>query len=132
MHRTITAGIGLALSCLPFQAMAQDYRTASVFGGNEARLMVPYFLNQDCTSGARPDIRISSAPANGAIRLEPIPYVVNRVSTDRLARCNGRRVEGVAIHYKAKEGYAGVDRVAIDVDYRHGNVRQYIVLIDVR
>jgi hypothetical protein len=91
----------LALACLyGFVTNAghtDEIRGASVFTGNETRILVPNSVNADCTSGPRPELRISTPPVSGTIRLEPLAYVVSRPPGDSRAHCNGRRVEGVAI-----------------------------------
>jgi hypothetical protein len=85
----------LALACLyGFVTSAghtDEIKAASVFTGNETRILVPNSVNADCTSGPRPELRISTPPVSGTIRLEPIAYVISRPAGDSRAHCNGRR-----------------------------------------
>lgn len=111
---------------------ADDIKGASVFTGVETRILVPNSVNADCSSGPRPEVRIATQPANGTIRLEPVAFVVNRPAGDNRAHCNGRRVDGVAIFYRSKEGFVGLDKVVVLADFQLGSVTDYTVLIDVR
>jgi hypothetical protein len=117
---------------VPETSSAQQTTTASVFSGNEARLLAPNWVNTDCTSGSRPDVRVVSSPANGSIRLENMQIAISRNSDNSRAHCNGKQVDTVGVFYKSREGFVGTDRAVIEADFKTGIVRRYTTVIDVR
>ena len=104
----------------------------SVLKGNETRLAAPNYLNADCSSGPLPDLRIISAPKNGAYRTEETSVPAERPSGNSRVACNGKPVNAVAIYYKPKDEFAGDDEMVVDVDFKDGNVRRYLYAITVR
>jgi hypothetical protein len=132
MRGNSTFSLCLLSILVPGISNAQQTTTASVFSGNEARVLAPNWVNTDCTSGLRPDVRVTSAPSNGSIRLEDIQIAVSRNSGDSRAYCNGKQVDAVGVFYRSNEGFAGQDRVVIDADFKTGVVRRYTAVIDVR
>jgi hypothetical protein len=46
--------------------------------------------------------------------------------------CNGKPVNAIAVYYKPKPDFTGIDEMGIDVDFRNGTVRRYIYTITVR
>jgi hypothetical protein len=132
MFRTAIAAACLIGSVAVGIAHADETRSASVFTGNETRVLSPNFVNADCTSGPRPDVRVAGQPANGTIRIEPEPVFVSRPAGDQHAQCNGRKVDGVAVFYKSKDGFVGTDKVVVDVDFQRGTVSEFTILVDVR
>jgi hypothetical protein len=127
-----TVSLCLLSILVPGISSAQQTTTASVFSGNEARVLAPNWVNADCTSGSRPDVRVTSSPSTGSIRLEDIQIIVSRNSGDSRAHCNGKQVDAVGIFYRSNEGFAGQDRVVVDADFKTGVVRRYTAVIDVR
>lgn len=132
MRRKSTFTLCLLGSLVPGISNAQQTTTASVFSGNEARVLAPNWVNTDCTSGVRPDVRVASSPTSGSIRLEDIQIVVSRNSGDSRAHCNGKQVDAVGVFYRSNDGFAGQDRVVIDADFKTGVVRRYTAVIDVQ
>ena len=132
MHRTVLAA-AVAGSLAAIQVgRADELRAASAFTASQSRNMEPNLVNLDCSSGPRPEVRISTPPMNGTVRLEPITHIVHRAPGDAHAHCNGRRVDAVAVLYQSKEGYVGLDKTVIEADYHLGSVSQFTILIDVR
>jgi hypothetical protein len=113
-------------------ANAEDIRAHSMFTGNEVRILEPNWVNADCTSGSRPDVRVATPPANGIIRTEDSTHIVNRPAGDSRMHCNGRRIDAVSVFYKSKQGFVGLDKVVILVDFLTGSLSEFTVLVDVR
>ena len=111
---------------------AQQRVARSVLKGNETRLAAPNYLNSDCSSGPVPDLRIVSAPKNGAYRTEETSVPAERSFGNSRAACNGKPVNAVAIYYKPKDEFAGDDEMVVDVDFKDGNVRRFLYAITVR
>lgn len=132
MRLKLTALAGLMMMAAPSAGFAQEYKMATVFSGNELRLYLLNYVNGDCTSGVRPDVHVVTQPANGTVRLEPVPVTVERAATDSLSKCNGKKVDGVAVLYTSKFAYVGLDKLVLETDYHTGNIRRYEAVIDVR
>lgn len=132
MRLKLAALAGLVMIAAPSAGFAQEYKMATVFSGNELRLYTMNYVNSDCTSGLRPDVHVVTQPANGTVRLDPVPVTVARAPSDSLSKCNGKKVDGVAVLYTSKFAYVGVDKLVIETDYHTGNIRRYEVVIDVR
>jgi hypothetical protein len=132
MRLKLAALAGLLLVTAPSSGFAQEYKMASVFSGNELRVYVMNLVNKDCTSGARPDVHVVMQPANGSVRLEPVLHTVDRPVSDPNSRCNGKKVDGLAVFYTANRDYAGVDKLVLETDFHTGNIRRFEALIDVR
>ena len=111
---------------------AQQRVVRSVLKGNEARIAAPNYLNADCSSGPLPDLRIISAPKNGAYRTEETSVPAERPAGNSRAACNGKSVNAVAIYYKPKDEFAGDDEMVVDVDFKNGTVRRFVYAITVR
>lgn len=103
-----------------------------VFTGNEARIAYPNWVNADCTSGPLADLRISTAPQNGELRMEEITVPIDRPKNNSRFDCNGKPVKAVGVFYKSKAGYTGSDNVVIDVDFKTGVVSRFNYKITVR
>jgi hypothetical protein len=132
MRLKLAALAGLMMMAAPSAGFAQEYKMASVFSGNELRLYVLNYVNNDCTSGVRPDVHVVTQPANGTVRLEPVPVTVDRAASDPLSKCNGKKVDGMAVLYTSKFAYVGLDKLVLETDFRTGTIRRYEALIDVR
>jgi hypothetical protein len=77
-------------------------------------------------------VRLLAQPANGSVRMEPTTITLNRPRNDPRSTCNGKKVDAMAVHYKANEGFVGVERLVVRSDFRSGSVPEFVVLIDVR
>ena len=132
MRLKLAALAGLMMLASPNIGFAQEYKMASVFSGNELRLYVMNLVNKDCTSGARPDVHVVVPPTNGTVRLEPILFTVDRPATDPNSRCNGKKVDALAVFYTSNPAYVGVDKLVLETDFHTGNIRRFEALVDVR
>ena len=103
-----------------------------VLKGNEARIAAPNNVNADCSSGPVPNLRIVTAPANGAYRFEETSIPVDRKPDNSRAVCNGKPVSAVAVYYSAKPDFTGNDKMVVDVDFKNGTVRRFFYAIVVR
>ncbi|HEX5213077.1 MAG TPA: hypothetical protein VFW22_15235 [Pseudolabrys sp.] len=145
---SLRLGVSLAIALVSLSAAAQDKKAGSkatisrpmketviyreVFTGNESRIAYPNWVNTDCSSGPVPDLRISTAPKNGELRMEEITVPVDRAKDNSRFGCNGKPVKAVGVYYKSKAGYTGPDNVVIDVDFKTGTVSRYNYKITVR
>ena len=132
MRLKLAALAGLFLLATPTAGFAQEYKMVSVFSGNDVRLYLLNYVNNDCSAGLRPDVHVVTQPANGTVRVDPMPVTVDRATTDPLSRCNGKKVDGAAVIYTAKPAYSGLDKLVLEIDFHTGNIRRYEAVIDVR
>jgi hypothetical protein len=113
-------------------AHGEDIRAHSMFTGNEVQILEPNSLNLDCTAGHHPDVRVTTPPSNGTVRTEDSMLIINRTAGDSRAHCNGKRINAVSVLYKSKEGFVGLDKVVLLVDFHTGSLSEFTVLVDVR
>lgn len=128
----ILMAAGLLAVAFAGSANAQALRAVSMLNGNETVVVQPNIVKADCTSDTLPDVRVVAPPANGTIRMEPGPITINRVSSDSRAHCNGKKVDGINVYFKANPGFVGVERIVVKTDFRDGSVSELVVLVDVR
>jgi hypothetical protein len=113
-------------------AHAQQLSAVSMLSGNETTILRPNLINPDCTSGQLPDVRVVNAPQNGTLRFEKPTIAINAPAGTPRAKCNGKEVDAIGVIYKSNDGFVGVDRMVIKADFHNGNVREMVVLVDVR
>ncbi len=128
----ILVAAGLLAVAFAGSANAQALRAVSMLNGNETIVVQPNIVKADCTSDILPDVRVVGQPANGAVRMENGIVTVNRVANDARAHCNGKKVDGISVFYRANPGFVGVERIILKTDFRDGNVTELVVLVDVR
>jgi hypothetical protein len=128
----ILVAAGLLAVAFAGSANAQALRAVSMLNGNETIVVSPNIVKADCTSDTLPDVRMIGQAANGVVRIENGTVTVNRVATDVRAHCNGKRVEGINVFYKANPGFVGVERIILKTDFRDGTVNELVILVDVR
>jgi len=110
----------------------EEKQKRSLFSGNESKIAAMNYVNRDCSSGPRPEVRIVTPPSNGTMRLEPIAHVLDRKKENSRSHCNDKTVDAVGVFYKSKPNYTGADKITLDVDFRHGRVNRYTYAIEVR
>lgn len=113
-------------------ASTEESNVRGAFSGSESRIAAMNYVNTDCSSGPLPDVRVVTQPTNGELRMEPIKYPVNRSNDKLRAHCNGKIVDAVAVFYKSKDAYVGIEKLVLDVDFRHGAIKRFRYAIDIR
>jgi len=103
-------------------------RKRELFAGNESRL--GWFYRSDCSSKPLPDVRISTQPSKGVIRVEPVKVPLNENAP---VQCNSKpTIDAVAVFYKSASDSIGSDKMTVEVDFRNGNVTRYVYEIEIR
>jgi hypothetical protein len=113
------------------QATESEVRRSG-FSGNEMQLGLFWWVNPDCSSSQRPDVRIVKAPSHGEMTFKEVFSVVEIRGGHPRARCNGQPVAAVGMFYTSNEDFTGQERLTVDIDYRDGSVRRQTVVVDVR
>ena len=116
---------------ITLQSAEKEFRK-SVFSGNEANLGALWLVEANCQSGPVPDVRIRKAPSHGELEFREMDSVVELRKDSARAHCNGKPVTGVSMFYKSNADFTGTERMEIEVDYKIGLTRRYVLLVDVR
>ena len=104
----------------------------SVLSGNESRIAAFNLVAPDCSSDRQIVHRLVTKPATGSVRVENVKIAVSKPKDSPYAHCNGKEANAVGVFYTAPEGFVGVDKVVVDIDWRNGNVERYTYTIKVR
>lgn len=114
------------------KSQIEEVYEKQMFSGSESRIAAMNFVNADCSGGPLPEVRVVTAPESGDVRMEPIKHILNRDKKNPRAHCNGTTVDAVGVFYKSKSGFAGEDKVILDVDFKAGTIKRYIFAINIR
>jgi len=104
----------------------------ATFTGSESWLLNLYVVQADCTQNQEPEVRMVSHPKNGEVRFEQRKVPISFTKESPRAHCNGKPVDAVSVVYKSKDGFVGVDRMTMDVNYKDGFIIRYVYSVDVR
>src|SRR5262249_13247556 len=117
-------GVGSALGIIVvgFSALAwaQDKtvdRTAQGQAGKDVRVGVYVNVQDDCTSGPLPTIRLSTPPAHGRVIVKKA-----KVSATNFKQCLALEVTGYAAFYRSQPDFSGNDVFALDVRFPSGRM----------
>lgn len=114
--RQLATFIPLAL-CSP-AALAQEQaveRAARGLAAKDIRIGVYVNVQQDCSSGTLPAIRLVTPPVNGTVNIKR-----GKVSATNYKQCLALEVPGFVAFYKSKPDFSGVDTVTLEVKYPAG------------
>ncbi|QUS42351.1 hypothetical protein RPMA_10260 [Tardiphaga alba] len=110
----VSAALALALPA----ALAQEQvveRAAKGVAAKDIRVGVYLNVQQDCSSGTLPAIRLLSPPANGTVNIKR-----GKVSATNYKQCLALEVPGFVAFYKSKPDFSGTDTVTLEVKYPGG------------
>jgi hypothetical protein len=117
------AGRLATTSCLGIFAVSLAHADVNKSVAAGSVLLLGHFasVNPDCSPLGRTIVRISNAPAHGAVFLrEGRGFSVFRGGFEH---CSAVKVEGVSAIYRPQHGYIGADAVGLDVIYPSGSER---------
>lgn len=103
--------------CSP-AALAQEQvveRAARGQAAKDIRVGVYVNVQQDCSSGTLPAIRLMTPPVNGTVNIKR-----GKVSATNYKQCLALEVPGFVAFYKSKPDFSGVDTVTLEVKYPGG------------
>ena len=119
--RTLLAA-STAAAALPGVARADDTRI--VPSGRNQQIDFFASVNPDCSSPGLPTVRLVDGPNQGMVTTDKardfLPFPHGNVRS----ACNGRRVAGVKLFYKAPKGFMGTDHVRILIISAAGTGRE--------
>jgi hypothetical protein len=120
---------GAALCCLASAASAQTsqvFRNAEAVAGKVTRLGVVSNLKKDCKLGAPAEVKVVTAPKNGALEVRD-----GKVKTSERTRCPNLEISVKAILYKAPAKFRGEDQAVFEIKNADGELRSVTVKINV-
>ena len=123
-----TSCIALAALLATFAAWADEAKAPAeipvdraAVSGRMQRISLFYSLNPDCAVRGEVAIRVTSAPAHGAVHLEQGSDFPNFTRDNARYECNKQQVPVQALFYQSGAGYSGPDSFVVEVLYPDGN-----------
>lgn len=108
--------LALAGAAIGAPADAQTVtRAARGEPGKDIRVGVFINVQQDCTSGPLPTIRLVDKPANGTVTVKSL-----KVKAQNYKQCLALEVPAYIAFYKSEPTFNGVDTFSIEVRYPEG------------
>jgi len=129
LARCAAAICGAALGFLASSASAQTsqvFRNADAIAGKVTRLGVVSNLKKDCKLGAPAEVKVVTAPKNGALEVRD-----GKVKTAEKTRCPNLEISVKAIFYKAPAKFRGEDQAVFEIKNAEGELRSVTVKINV-
>lgn len=120
--------LGLALS--PAAAANRTYEKTAL-SGQEIFLFGGSTLNLDCSKAGSDDLRATSGPSHGKIRIVHGKTYSQYSRRDRRSKCNSKKVEGIKVLYRSAPGYKGRDSVTLSLHTYFGKASVTVVNIKV-
>jgi hypothetical protein len=119
-----SALLGLA-SLASAQTQTVD-RTARGRAGEDIRVGVYVNVQQDCTSGPLPTIRLSTAPAHGRVTVKKA-----KINATNYRQCLALEVPGYVALYKSQPDFSGSDVFVLEVKFPNGKteVQRFTVTV---
>ena len=122
LQRCDVKAVGWALAItvvgLSTLASAQDKsvdRTAQGQSGKDVRVGVYLNVQDNCTSGPLPTIRLSTPPAHGRVTVKKA-----KVNATNFKQCLALEVPGYVAFYKSKPDFTGNDVFILEVKFPSG------------
>jgi hypothetical protein len=93
-------------------ALAQESKHAvKAEEGKDARLLVVYSLQADCTPGPLNMPRIVNEPTHGKVRVARA-----KLRTKSTAKCPSVEMPGLVVLYRSEPGFSGRDSVLLEIE----------------
>ena len=131
---------GLLLSFASAQEWSKDEITAGTRkveytrhtpAGKQRTLENVTFLNPDCTVNEDAEVTITKEPQHGSATINPAEVFPHYAKDNVRSKCNGKKVKGHVLNYKAAVGYVGNDVFEVTLLHPNGMATQYVYNIKV-
>ncbi len=106
--------------------------TRAAAGGHEVRVGFMTNINPDCSSTPFASVRLIEEPKHGTAALKEDTGFTNFAKDNPRFECNKQRSNGMALLYRAEEGYTGKDSVTVQIVYLDGRESSSRYSIDVK
>ena len=101
-------------------------KTLRAIAGKETQAAIFGSPRPDCTSSARPEVRVLAPPKRGILRIGP-----RTLRTNRVRNCPTMDVPVVAVFYKPRSTFLGTDAFTLQVRSENGTVQNHAVTVEV-
>ena len=101
-------------------------RTARGQAGQDIRVGVYINVQQDCTSGPLPTIRLSTPPAHGKVTVKKA-----KINATNYRQCLALEVPGYVAIYKSQPDFSGNDVLILEVKFPNGKTEVQRITVTV-
>ena len=135
-----TAALVLSSSSVFAQEWTRDELTAGVRkveytrqvpAGKQRTLENATVLNPDCTVVEDAEVTITKEPEHGSATIDSAEGFPTYPKDNVRSKCNGKKVKGHVLNYKAAVGYVGNDVFEVTLLHPNGMATQYVYNIKV-
>lgn len=98
----------------------QITRNVVAASGMKVKITFAYSVNPDCSSEPGVTPRLVQAPENGTLTFTPTKDFPNFVEPNPRTICNAKRVDGILVEYRSRDGYVGEDTFVYDMFFPQG------------
>ncbi|MET2825417.1 hypothetical protein [Mesorhizobium shangrilense] len=128
----MTALALLALTASPAAAFTHSSSVEKkALSGQEIYLYGGSTLNPDCSKAGNDDVRATSGPSHGKIKIVHGKTFAFYPKKDQRSKCNSRKVDGIRILYRSNAGFKGRDQVNLSIHTYTGNSFSTVIYISV-
>jgi hypothetical protein len=100
--------------------------------GKKSNLGSFFSLKLDCTPVDWVDVRVTKAPDNGEAKMVEGNTFPNYTAPNPRVKCNEKSIKGHLLEYTPHKGYAGADRVEVEMISSEGTRALYTIKISVK
>ena len=127
----MTMFVLLGLTVSPAMAgMTRTYEKTTL-AGQEIFLFGGSTLNPDCSKAGKDDLRATSGPSHGRLRIVYGKTYSHYSKKDQRSSCNSRKVDGIKVLYRSNPGFKGWDKVTLAVHTYFGRASNAVINIKV-
>ena len=101
------------------------------FSGKKQRIEFFASVHADCTSSGIPVVKLTEAPAHGAVSFVEENDYPNYPKDNQRYDCNERKVPGTTAYYTSVAAFSGSDKFEMKVVYPQGNAHEITVAVTV-
>ncbi|HEX2552570.1 MAG TPA: 4-aminobutyrate aminotransferase [Microvirga sp.] len=118
--------LALALAAGPALAQEKLFRTVKAAPGQQARLGVLGTVKRDCTAGPAPEVRVVTAPKQGALAIRE-----GKAKAGDIKRCPKLEAPIRGVFYQANAGTSGTDEAVYEIRRADGSTQTVTVRIEI-
>jgi hypothetical protein len=102
-----------------------------VAAGQELLVRAHQQWNGACIADESPEVAIVAPPSGGSVQVREGSNLVGNTTSGN-AICNGMRLRGAGVYYRARADFRGLDRFEYAVTFRSLVVRRFTIVVQVQ